>query len=324
MWFNRLFFGLVIGCVLGQSSLVYALQEKQSADAIVQSIQAKLAKQSALSTPNRLEQISAFFLGKPYLLGALGEGMSGEYDQFPLYRADAFDCLTFVETVLAIALTDDLNSFKRKINHIRYQGGKVSFITRNHFTDLDWNSNNQRLDILKDITQTLHDQQGKLVFETAIAEINKPAWYQQFTAQRIRLANFNSAEQERRLQALKKLGQRLMTQTASIHYIPLSVLFDAKGNSNDYLFQQIPNGAIVEIIRPNWDLTRVIGTHLNVSHLGFTFWRDGVLIFRNASTIQGHVVDQPLVDYLLDAFQSPTIKGINIQTVLRPNRVSVD
>lgn len=315
MGFHRLFFALVFVVSIGQINVAQAFHQEEPAKQDINIIDAQLAKQPTLSMPNRLEKISGFFLGKPYLLGALGEGVSGEYDQFPLYRTDAFDCLTFVETVLAIALSNDFNSFKLNMNNIRYQDGKVSFIARNHFTDLDWNPNSQRLGILKDITPLIKDRNGKPVFETASAVINKPSWYQHFTKEKIRLLKARPAMRLERLRALKELGQKLSSQTAIIPYIPLRVLFDENGTSKAEVFKQIPDGSVIEIIRPNWDLTKIIGTHLNVSHLGFAFWRDGVLMFRNASTIQNHVVDQPLVDYLSDALQSPTIKGINIQVV---------
>ena len=53
----------------------------------------------------RIDAISAQFLGKPYLLGALGEGEQGYYDSSPLYRTDAFDCETYVDTVLALIIS---------------------------------------------------------------------------------------------------------------------------------------------------------------------------------------------------------------------------
>lgn len=92
-------------------------------------------------------------------------------------------------------------------------------------------------------------------------------------------------------------------------------MFDKHGDPNHYLFAQIPDGAIIEIIRPNWGLTKEMGTHLNVSHLGFAFWKNDQLIFRHASATDGQVVDVPLISYLKAALNSPTIKGINVQVV---------
>ena len=52
-----------------------------------------------------------------------------------------------------------------------------------------------------------------------------------------------------------------------------------------------------------------------MSHLGFALWIKGKLYFREASTVHGKVMDVPLIDYLMDALTSPTIKGINVQIV---------
>src|SRR5579863_9448532 len=51
----------------------------------------------------RLDADSRYFLNTRYLIGALGEGPEAQYDQSPLYRTDAFDCVTFVSTVIALA-----------------------------------------------------------------------------------------------------------------------------------------------------------------------------------------------------------------------------
>ena len=73
------------------------------------------------------------FLGAPYANSPLGEEIAPDTD--PLIRFDAFDCTTFVETVLA-------NGDIRKLNRIRYQNGNVGFLNRNHFIETDWLHNN--------------------------------------------------------------------------------------------------------------------------------------------------------------------------------------
>lgn len=263
----------------------------------------------------RIDTISAQFLGKPYLLSALGEGAQACYDTAPLYRTDAFDCETYVDTVLALALTNTPAAFKQCIRQIRYKNGHVSFIHRNHFISLDWNINNQKQGFLKDITTTFHDKKGHPVAKIARALIDKPGWYQQLPISTIRANHLPAAEQARRLATLKQKGSHLPRTIATIPYIPLTTLFNNAGIANEDLFNQIPNGAIIEIVRPNWDLTQQIGTHLNVSHLGFAIWKKGVLMFRQASSKQHQVVDSSLIDYLRDTRSSPTIKGINVQQV---------
>lgn len=264
----------------------------------------------------RLVKVSGLFLNKPYLLTALGEGQAGDFDQAPLYRIDAFDCETYVDTVLALAFANNLSTFQHCIRQIRYREGHVSFIDRNHFTCLDWNRNNQQQQFLQDITLTIRDQFDHPVAKMATSLIDKPSWYQHFTLQKIRLPQASTAEQAHRLQQLKQQGLSLPKTRSSIPYIPLTALFDRNNQANEQLLQQIPQAAIIEIVRPNWDLSAKIGTHLNVSHLGFAIWHRNQLFFRQASSTQARVVDVLLIDYLRAAKADPTIQGINIQVAL--------
>jgi hypothetical protein len=267
------------------------------------------------STAKRIEWFSAQFKEKPYLLGSLGEGPNARYDQFPRYRMDAFDCDTYVTTVLSLVQGHSLDSFRHNLSLIRYKNGKVSYISRNHFTSIDWNQNNQQRGLLKDITLDIQDKKGETVAQFAKALINKPSWYAHMTPSTIRLQQANPIEQNKRLDELKTKGKGLDSTLSKIPYIPLSALFINKEQPNLYLFSQIPSGAIIEIIRPNWDLREKTGTALNVSHLGFAIWINDTLYFRQASSQFNKVVDVPLIDYLKDALKSPTIKGINIQIV---------
>ncbi len=77
--------------------------------------------------------LGAKYLGAKYQINPLGEEKLPDDD--PLIRFDAFDCTTFVETVLA----DDN---KEKLTKIRYKDGKVNVINRNHFIESDWLPNN--------------------------------------------------------------------------------------------------------------------------------------------------------------------------------------
>lgn len=272
---------------------------------------------------SRLDTLSANFLDSPYLLGALGEGEHARFDQSPLYRTDAFDCETFVTTIIALALGNNQEIFKQCLKKLRYAKGQISFVNRNHFTSLDWNKNNQQQGFLRDITDSFKDSNNKSVAKIAIAVIDKPSWYQHFNEKGIKLRSANEQEQQKRLKELKIRGNQLAITKDKIPYLPLTALFDNNGNPNQYLFAQIPNASIIEIIRPNWDLRKQIGTHLNVSHLGFAFWKKGELIYRQSSSTQGKVLDVSLISYLKKARSSPTIKGINVQVVLPKVPLSV-
>ncbi len=302
------------------SQLIFASPVQQKityckADKTIQKLYHTLStKPTPMST--RLNQISRAFLHKPYESNALGEGSDATYDQGPLYRTDAFDCETYVDTVVAIALASDMNSFTQCIKQIRYKNGHVDFITRNHFASLDWNLNNEKAGILKDITQSLVDTNNQPVAKMATTIINKQSWYANLPKTRIRLPNASTKEQEKQHEALKHEGARLKATAISTPYIPLTVLFDEKGRPNYALFNQIPNGAIIEIVRPNWQLKEKIGSNLNISHMGFVFRKNGQLRFRHASTTKKKVSDMSFIHYLKETRTSSTIRGINIQVVV--------
>ena len=73
------------------------------------------------------------YLGARYEVSPLGECALPDDD--PLIRFDAFDCTTFVETVLA-------DGCECCLTQIRYKNGEIGFLTRNHFVESDWLVNN--------------------------------------------------------------------------------------------------------------------------------------------------------------------------------------
>jgi len=289
--------------------------EKQ-ADSSITALYHTLNSMPNISMANRIAWLSKQFIGKKYILGALGEGPQARYDQFPRYRVDGFDCDTYVNTVLALALANSPAVFQQCLRLNRYKNGHISYIDRNHFTSIDWNINNQQRGVLKDITLEIKNKRNETVAKWAVALINKPGWYAHKTKTTIRLQKFDRQREEQLLAELKNKGRTLKATTSKIPYIPLTALFAKNGEPNMYLFSQIPDGAIIEIVRPNWDLQKLIGTSLNISHLGFAIWVNHQLFFREASSQLYKVVDVFLIDYLKDAQHSQTIKGINIQVVL--------
>src|SRR5438105_5821329 len=87
--------------------------DTKKADAVIITLYKTLPELRKRDLLQRITAVSGYFLGEPYLLGALGEGEKSNFDQSPLYRTDAFDCVTYVNTVLAIAMGKDLQGFKK-------------------------------------------------------------------------------------------------------------------------------------------------------------------------------------------------------------------
>ena len=92
-------------------------------------------------------------IGQPYELYLLGELPFETYDPQPLYCLGKSDCLVFVEHTYAMALSCDWAGFMRLLQRIRYRDGQIGVITRNHFTEADWNPSNRWL--VRDVTAEL-------------------------------------------------------------------------------------------------------------------------------------------------------------------------
>lgn len=271
-------------------------------------------KLSRLPLAQRIDYFSQRLLGKPYLLGALGEGVAGQFDQNPLYRFDAFDCLTYVNTVLALSLSMSVNEFKSNMLRLNYHCAEPRYVNRHHFVSADWNRENAAQGLIRDITNAIVDAQGRSLAVSAETCIDRPNWFLHRCFSDIKLIKpVKKSEAKALLDALHALSSSLQSAVAVIEYVPIAAFFDAAGHPIAAMFDQIPDAAIVEIIRPSWDLKDKIGTHLHVSHIGFAIRVEGVLMYRQASSIEKRVVDIPLETYLYRRINSPTIKGINLQ-----------
>lgn len=98
----------------------------------------------------RFVSIARRNLGQPYEIYLLGEAPFEQTDPQPVYCIGKSDCVVFVEHSLAMALSDDFPTFLAMLQRIRYRDGAVGVLTRNHYTEADWNRNNRWL--LRDIT----------------------------------------------------------------------------------------------------------------------------------------------------------------------------
>jgi hypothetical protein len=270
-----------------------------------------------LTPVQKFEEISEFFLGQDYRRGALGEGLNARFDESPLFRTDAFDCLTYVNTVLALYFSRGFNEFVHKMAAINYRHGVISYENRFHFMSVDWNKENARQGFIFDGTSKIIDKNGCSLAVMAETLIDRPAWFRHRQLSDIKLqSSLEEKELMLRLQELRSLGDRLSPEMGRVPYLPLCELFDIDQEPNKKIFQQIPHGSIIEIVRPQWDLRATAGTFLDISHLGFAIRRNDELIFREASSISKKVSDTPLVNYLKNILKDSTIKGINIQLFL--------
>jgi hypothetical protein len=97
------------------------------------------------STAGRIEFLSRQFLGQSYepnpLIGSASivEVFSASFE--------GFDCVTYIETVLALALASNVDDFTEWLRKIRYEGGRVEWERRNHYMTF-WIRNSVREGII--------------------------------------------------------------------------------------------------------------------------------------------------------------------------------
>lgn len=79
----------------------------------------------------RVRRLCAALAGAPYRRAPLGGG-PGQPEAFTA-ALDAFDCVTFCETVMALARSADAAEFLNRLRLIRYSSGRVTWEARRHY-----------------------------------------------------------------------------------------------------------------------------------------------------------------------------------------------
>jgi hypothetical protein len=301
-----LFFG-VAAAVSAESDL-HALNER-SFYAVIET-DLPMSNASSLTLSRKIEALSEVLLNAGYLDGSLGEDAQGKYDKDPLVRFDVFDCTTFVEAVLAGALSETVADFMPNLMKLRYKDGLVSFVSRNHFPSLDWIPNNQN--VLADITKLIAGK--SLAF--AKTTIDKPAWYNALGYERLSCADESSERCRLLLAQLHDEGRAFKAQGVTTPYVPLSALsLDDGVTINQALLDRIPSGSVINMVRPNWQLKDVIGTNMNVSHQAIAIRKNGELYLRHASQTHMNVMDVGLLEYFSQYTSASSLKGFNVQVL---------
>ena len=104
---------------------------------------------SAHSAPSRIEFFSRHFLGRSYEPNPLiGSASTAEVFSASF---DGFDCVTYIETVIALALASNVNDFTEWLRKIRYERGRIKWERRNHYMTR-WIRNNVREGIIRPIS----------------------------------------------------------------------------------------------------------------------------------------------------------------------------
>ena len=110
-------------------------------------------KISAISPDQLIIEIGKFFLGAPYVAGTL----ETEKAESLVVNLGEYDCVTFVETVVALAWhlksrEKTFKAFRRSLQKIRYRQGHLQgYSSRLHYFS-DWMHDNQKKGIVRNVT----------------------------------------------------------------------------------------------------------------------------------------------------------------------------
>jgi len=226
----------------------------------------------------RVERISSLFVGVPYGQYPLGEGGEGPEPQ-ARWRVDQVDCQTFVETVLAMSNARSLDSAKDVLDDIRYAQtpAKVSFATRNHFTEAQWLPSNEKKGYLREVTTRVDPRAAKTTLV-----LHRDEWS--------------------KVPALTRLAEAWIPDGSfELRYLPLD---EARKLSS-----RIGRGTILLVVRAP-DPQYVV----RVSHMGLVVkGGGGKMVVRHASFGKEHqVIDVPLPEFLdhLREFKKWPVVGV--------------
>ena len=96
----------------------------------------------------RVDFLSRHFLGRPYKQDPLiGSARTPEVFTASL---NAFDCVTYIETILALARSGSYDEFAKWLRKIRYERGRVVWNRRNHYIS-GWIRSNTREGVVRPV-----------------------------------------------------------------------------------------------------------------------------------------------------------------------------
>lgn len=273
-------FAALVLWLLGSNTVV-AVEEPSSTTSF------ELTIQSSFELPfeDRLKSISKRFVGRPYLRSPLGEGWG--IDEDPTIRFDAFDCTTYVETVLALAISLSPSSQLNNLNRIRYVGGRVEYQARRHLPEFQWLPGLIESEIINDITTDVGQMETAYVHKS----ISPKIWRSQT---RPIVKHFDA--------------DFIPSKTIELPYIPLDNVLNT--------LYRVKELAVLSIVRENRADMPIVITHqaLLVPTSG------GYRVRHARSHLVNKVVDEPIEDFIfrLQQYQRWKVLGLNIADVINP------
>ena len=231
--------------------------------------QAKQERWDTLSTGALAARIGRTFVGAPYVPGTL----EAPGPERLIVNLRTFDCVTFVESNLALARTiknheqPSFAGFKRELQRIRYRGGAIDeYRSRLHYFS-DWIDDNAAKDVVTNITADLGGVRDPRPINFMTTNADK---YRQLADASVR---DQIAQQEQQLSARAR------------YVIPENRIASAAS--------KIQDGDVIAAV------STLPG--LDIAHTGLALWVNGKLHLMHAPLVGSHVEisEVPLADRII-------------------------
>ncbi len=246
-----------------QPGVVYQRQDSLKITSLLK--EAKAMKQKPA---NWMMWFGRKFAGVPYVGGTLDKTR----EEVLVVNTRQLDCTTYVELVTALTMCaknqeTSFASFCNHLKHVRYIGGNVEYVKRQHYFTV-WVNDNVKEGIVRDI------QANPPFSAIQTIQVNwmstHPASYKMLAAHPQWLSGIKALENS--------------INGKKYRYIPKGEI------KNNALFRKtIHDGDILLII------TKKKG--LDTTHIGIASWHQDGLHLLNASSIHKKVIDEPMTLY---------------------------
>lgn len=276
MSFSRRTFSLA--ALLGPLGLAHPSDAEPAPHGAVRKALARIHRE-ATSHAERVARVSQLFVGKTYRLSPLGEGPNGDRDRDPIVSFERFDCVTYVEEVMALSWHADLDQAITRLQEIRYTGGTIDYGRRKHITIAQWIPENVAAGYLRDVTRAIAPKAAR-------------------DAQLV-LTDAHFTSDEGRALLLKKSERPLGVYSVPI--LPIAAL--------DEHARDLPPTSIITTVRAARE-----HVPYRASHLGVIVVRDHKRYVRHAYKKSGKVIEDRLERFLARA-KAPSkwpVSGFNI------------
>lgn len=239
--------------------------------------------------PERAVWGSGLVVGMPYRTSPLGEGPGGSLDADPRFRLDAFDCVTLVETALALGRATSVAEAARLLDAIRYDGAP-SWESRRHYVESQWVPALVAGGWLEPATARIAGDRAR----RTVKVLDDATW----------------ARAERAGRVIPGLPpERLPRGAFPLEAVPLAQVAGVAG--------RIPPGTVLVVVRADRPDRATRVTHMGIVVRG----ADGTPRLRHASDLPGvgRVTDEPLSAFLRRASAKRwPVAGVSLFSIRAP------